>query len=84
MVDSGNSCFASFACLFLPTKFHKIVCYLQKELISGDQNGNIRVWDLAANSCSCELVSHILIPVLWYYCGKGNAKKTIDVLVPTF
>ncbi|WVZ60109.1 hypothetical protein U9M48_010172 [Paspalum notatum var. saurae] len=28
----------------------------QKEIISGDQNGNIRVWDLAANSCSCELV----------------------------
>lgn len=29
---------------------------LQTELISGDQNGNIRVWDLTANSCSCELV----------------------------
>ncbi|KAG9150055.1 hypothetical protein Leryth_023082, partial [Lithospermum erythrorhizon] len=27
----------------------------QTELISGDQNGNIRVWDLTANSCSCEL-----------------------------
>ncbi|CAL5368160.1 unnamed protein product [Camellia sinensis] len=25
------------------------------ELISGDQNGNIRVWDLTANSYSCEL-----------------------------
>lgn len=35
---------------------------LQKELISGDQNGNIRVWDLAANSCSCELVrTYVLI-----------------------
>lgn len=32
--------------------------FFQKELISGDQNGNIRVWDLAANSCSCELVSY--------------------------
>lgn len=30
--------------------------FLQTELISGDQNGNIRVWDLRANSCSCELV----------------------------
>ncbi|XP_066316392.1 target of rapamycin complex subunit LST8-like [Miscanthus floridulus] len=30
-----------------------------KELISGDQNGNIRVWDLAANSCSCELVPEV-------------------------
>lgn len=29
---------------------------IQTELISGDQNGNIRVWDLTANSCSCELV----------------------------
>ena len=29
---------------------------MQTELISGDQNGNIRVWDLIANSCSCELV----------------------------
>ena len=26
------------------------------ELISGDQNGNIHVWDLNANSCSFELV----------------------------
>ncbi|CAD6256520.1 unnamed protein product [Miscanthus lutarioriparius] len=31
----------------------------RKELISGDQNGNIRVWDLAANSCSCELVPEV-------------------------
>jgi hypothetical protein len=29
---------------------------LQAELISGDQNGNIRVWDLTANCCSRELV----------------------------
>jgi hypothetical protein len=28
----------------------------QGELISGDRNGNLRVWDLAANTCSCELV----------------------------
>jgi WD40 repeat protein len=28
----------------------------QAELISGDQNGNIRVWDLSANACSKELV----------------------------
>lgn len=28
----------------------------QAELISGDANGNIRVWDLAANGCSRELV----------------------------
>ncbi len=28
----------------------------QAELISGDQNGNIRVWDLTANACSKELV----------------------------
>ncbi|MCL7046875.1 hypothetical protein MKW94_029655, partial [Papaver nudicaule] len=27
-----------------------------KELISGDQNGNIRVWELTSNSCSCKLV----------------------------
>jgi G protein beta subunit-like protein len=31
----------------------------QTELISGDQNGNIRVWDLNANSCSCELVPEV-------------------------
>ena len=43
---------------FLPFDFGNIVSpNFQKELISGDQNGNIRVWDLAANSCSCELVS---------------------------
>ena len=29
------------------------------ELISGDQNGNIRVWDLTANACSCELVPEV-------------------------
>ncbi|XP_075508816.1 target of rapamycin complex subunit LST8-like isoform X2 [Primulina tabacum] len=31
----------------------------QIELISGDQNGNIRIWDLRANSCSCELVPEV-------------------------
>lgn len=31
----------------------------QGELISGDQNGNIRVWDLTANACSCELVPEV-------------------------
>ncbi|KAG6514413.1 hypothetical protein ZIOFF_024768 [Zingiber officinale] len=41
--------------------FYKLssLTILQKELISGDQNGNIRVWDLAANSCSCELVPEV-------------------------
>ena len=44
-----------------------LMCYrsmyvvLQMELISGDQNGNIRVWDLTANSCSCELVFLIFL-----------------------
>ncbi|KAL6534618.1 TOR complex subunit lst8 [Orobanche gracilis] len=42
----------------------------QTELISGDQNGNIRVWDLTANSCSCELVPEVdtavrLLTVMW-------------------
>ncbi|GMN54801.1 hypothetical protein TIFTF001_023923 [Ficus carica] len=32
---------------------------IMTELISGDQNGNIRVWDLTANSCSCELVPEV-------------------------
>nr|KAJ0214185.1 hypothetical protein LSAT_V11C400212110 [Lactuca sativa] len=32
---------------------------VQTELIFGDQNGNIRVWDLTANSCSCELFLRI-------------------------
>ncbi|CAH1421188.1 unnamed protein product [Lactuca virosa] len=31
----------------------------QIELISGDQNGDIRVWDLTTNSCSCELVPEV-------------------------
>lgn len=26
---------------------------------SGDQHGNIRVWDLTANACSCELVPEV-------------------------
>ncbi|WVZ50073.1 hypothetical protein U9M48_001366 [Paspalum notatum var. saurae] len=42
----------------------------QKELISGDQNGNIRVWDLAANTCSCDLVPDVdtavrFLTVMW-------------------
>ncbi|KAL5783907.1 hypothetical protein ACOSQ2_006299 [Xanthoceras sorbifolium] len=36
-----------------------ISAVLQTELISGDQNGNIRVQDLTANSCSCELVPEV-------------------------
>ncbi|KAH9322420.1 hypothetical protein KI387_017059, partial [Taxus chinensis] len=32
---------------------------VETELISGYQNGNIRVWDLTANSCSCELVPDV-------------------------
>ena len=35
---------------------HAALGVAQGELISGDRNGNIRVWDLAANTCSCELV----------------------------
>jgi target of rapamycin complex subunit LST8 len=35
----------------------------QNELISGDQDGNIRVWDLTANACSCELVPEVNVPV---------------------
>ncbi|CAH1412992.1 unnamed protein product [Lactuca virosa] len=31
----------------------------ETELISGDQNRNICVWDLTANSCSCELVLEV-------------------------
>ncbi|KAI3937895.1 hypothetical protein MKX01_027822 [Papaver californicum] len=38
-----------------PNQVHLLHVDLQRELISGDQNGNIRVWDLTANSCSCEL-----------------------------
>nr|KAJ0223867.1 hypothetical protein LSAT_V11C200063780 [Lactuca sativa] len=40
---------------------------VQTELISGDQNGNIRVWDLTANSCSCELVDTSMrsLTVMW-------------------
>ena len=28
-------------------------------LLSGDQTGHIRVWDLTASACSCELVPEI-------------------------
>ena len=27
--------------------------------VAGDQHGNIRVWDLTANACSCELVPEV-------------------------
>ena len=65
MVESDSFCFGYSPLLLIFVSFHQIskhcMFFFQKELISGDQNGNIRVWDLAANSCSCELVSHILI-----------------------
>lgn len=32
-------------------------------MIAGDQTGHIRVWDLTANACSCELVPEIGTPV---------------------
>ena len=35
----------------------------QTELLSGDQNGNIRVWDLGQNACSCELVPEVGVAV---------------------
>ena len=35
----------------------------QNELISGDQDGNIRVWDVTAGACSCELVPEVDVPV---------------------
>lgn len=31
--------------------------------LAGDQHGNIRVWDLTANACSCELVPEVGTPV---------------------
>jgi len=34
-------------------------CSRQGELLSADQNGNIRVWDLTANACSYELVPEV-------------------------
>ncbi|CAH2061555.1 unnamed protein product [Thlaspi arvense] len=37
----------------------------QKELISGDQNGIIRVWDLRKDSCSYELVPEPDIAIRW-------------------
>ena len=35
---------------------------------AGDQQGNIRVWDLTANACSCELVPEV-----------GTAVRSISV-----
>ena len=29
------------------------------KIVAGDQQGNIRVWDLTANACSCELVPEV-------------------------
>jgi len=35
----------------------------QTELISGDQNGNVRVWDLQANACMQEIVPDGDVPI---------------------
>ncbi|KAL7604403.1 hypothetical protein Lser_V15G18888 [Lactuca serriola] len=52
---------------FLKNLVFAIVVSVQTELISGDQNGNIRLWDLTANSCSCELVDTSMrsLTVMW-------------------
>lgn len=34
-------------------------------LAAGDAQGNIRVWDLTANACSCELVPEVGTPIRW-------------------
>ena len=65
-------------CFFTPNLMSCLI--FQKELISGDQNGNIRVWDLAANTCSCDLVSprsRFLVLL-----EEEKQKTKIDVLVP--
>lgn len=36
---------------------------LQGELISGDQNGSIKIWDLTANACTHELVPEEGVPI---------------------
>ena len=41
---------------------HSHVVYrpgLRQDALAGDQHGNIRVWDLTANACSCELVPEV-------------------------
>ena len=33
--------------------------HILSHLLAGDSNGNIRVWDLTAGTCSCELVPEV-------------------------
>jgi len=47
----------SFTRLPLVDRFVNVA--IQMELISGDQNGNVRVWEVAKGSCSCELVPEV-------------------------
>nr|KAJ0226036.1 hypothetical protein LSAT_V11C100019420 [Lactuca sativa] len=44
-----------------------LVFAIVTKLIFGDQNGNICVWDLTANSCICELVDTSMrsLTVMW-------------------
>jgi len=37
--------------------------FMQGELISGDQNGSIKIWDLTANACTHELVPEEGVPI---------------------
>jgi WD40 repeat protein len=48
-------------------------CVSQNELLSGDQNGNIRVWDLTANACSCELVPEVGTAVRSLSCAQDGS-----------
>ena len=43
-------------------------CACCRRMRAGDQHGNIRVWDLTANACSCELVPEV-----------GTAVRSISV-----
>ena len=35
----------------------------QAELISGDQNGNVKVWDLSTSNCVAEFVPDGVVPI---------------------
>ena len=55
---TANACSRKLG-LDVATERSSIKCQLVPTRAAGDQHGNIRVWDLTANACSCELVPEV-------------------------
>ena len=55
----GNVCMVRLSAALPVQQCMSCCSSLSEDACAGDQHGNIRVWDLTANACSCELVPEV-------------------------